>query len=212
MGELDIEAVVLPGSDAELVRYPADEIWLRAVGHGEIQVADYVSTDRDGPPAHSHPWDEVQIVVEGVAEFRVGAGDWIAGGSGTVQLLPKGVAHAIRIPVGEARIIQVSIGAPYDGFARDMARLFAEGASLDRVVEVANTHGVRLAGTYPTVAAGSLRQTSCRRSAARPIRSRREAPCGPTPADRRDRATRTSRPAIAGPPRPRRCPPRSRGR
>ena len=33
----------------------------------------------------------------------------------------------------------------YDGFARDMARLFAVGAPLDEVVAAANQHGVRLA-------------------------------------------------------------------
>ncbi len=74
MSDLHLEPVVLAGDDAELVRYPADEIWLRAVGHGDVQVADYRSEDREGPPAHSHPWDEVQIVVEGQAEFRIGRG------------------------------------------------------------------------------------------------------------------------------------------
>src|SRR5688572_6118783 len=106
---LQVDAVVLPGQNAELIRYPSDEIWLRAAGHGDIQVADYRSDDRDGPPAHSHPWDEAQIVVEGEAEFRIGDGAWIRGGSGTVQLLPRGVPHAIRVPEGSARIIQVSI-------------------------------------------------------------------------------------------------------
>ena len=144
MSGLRVDAVVLRGEDAELVRYPTDEIWLRAVGHGDIQVADYVSDDRDGPPAHSHPWDEAQIVVEGEAEFRIGDGDWIRGGSGSVQLLPKGVPHAIRVPEGAARIIQVSIGPPYDAFARDMARLLAAGAPLDEIAEVARGHGVRL--------------------------------------------------------------------
>ena len=42
------------------------------------------------------------------------------------------------------RIIQVSIGAPYDGFARDMARLFAAGAPLGEIVAAANKHGVQL--------------------------------------------------------------------
>jgi mannose-6-phosphate isomerase-like protein (cupin superfamily) len=143
MSGLQIDAVVLLGEHAELIRYPSDEIWLRAVGHGDIQVADYRSEDRDGPPAHSHPWDEAQIVVEGAAEFRIGDGDWIRGGSGSVQLLPKGVPHAIRVPEGSARIIQVSIGAPYDAFARDMARLMAAGAPLDEIVQVAGRHGVQ---------------------------------------------------------------------
>jgi mannose-6-phosphate isomerase-like protein (cupin superfamily) len=144
MAGLQIDAVVLPGERAELVRYPSDEIWLRAVGHGDIQVADYRSADRDGPPAHSHPWDEAQIVVEGEAEFRVGDGDWMRGGSGSVQLLPRGVPHTIRVPEGTARIIQVSIGAPYDAFARDMARLMAAGAPLTEMIQVARSHGVHV--------------------------------------------------------------------
>lgn len=144
MTALHLDPVVLPGDDAEVVRYPTDEIWLRAVGHGDLQVADYVSEDRDGPPAHSHPWDEAQIVVEGEVEFSVDGGAWVRGGSGTVQLLPRGVSHAIRVPEGSARIIQVSIGAPYDGFAREMARLFRAGAPLTDLVEAANRHGVRL--------------------------------------------------------------------
>ena len=145
MADLHLEPVVLPGDDAELIRYPADEIWLRAAGHGDVQVADYRSEDRDGPPAHSHPWDEVQVVVEGEAEFRIGDGDWVRGGSGTVQLLPHGVAHAIRIPHGTARLIQVSIGAPYDAFAREMARLFSAGAPLAEIAEAASRFGVGLA-------------------------------------------------------------------
>jgi mannose-6-phosphate isomerase-like protein (cupin superfamily) len=149
MSGLRIDPVVLIGDRAELVRYPADEIWLRAVGHGDIQVADYRSVDRDGPPAHSHPWDEVQIVVEGEAEFRIGDGDWVRGGSGSVELLPSGVPHAIRVPEGTARIIQVSIGAPYDAFARDMARLMAADAPLDEIVKVAGSHGIRLAEGPP---------------------------------------------------------------
>jgi mannose-6-phosphate isomerase-like protein (cupin superfamily) len=144
MTGLRLDAVVLLGQDAELIRYPLDQIWLRAAGHGEIQVADYRSEDREGGPAHLHPWDEAQIVVEGVAEFRIGAGDWVRGGSGTVQLLPKGVPHSIRVPEGTARIIQVSVGAPYDGFARDMARLIAGGAPLDEIVAVAKSHGVEV--------------------------------------------------------------------
>ena len=144
MSGLRLDPVVLLGDDAELVKYPADEIWLRAVNHGDVQVADYRSEDREGPPHHSHPWDEVQIVVEGEAEFLVGDADWVRGGSGTVQLLPQGVPHSIRVPTGAARLIQVSIGAPYDGFAREMASLFRSEAPLERIVEAAGRHGVQL--------------------------------------------------------------------
>jgi mannose-6-phosphate isomerase-like protein (cupin superfamily) len=142
---LRLDAVVAPGDQAELVSYPADDIWLRLVGHGDVQVADYTSVDREGPPFHSHPWDELQIVVDGVVEIRIGEADWVAGGSGTVQTLPAGVPHALRVPHGSARIIQVTIGAPYDGFAREMARLFRDGAPLADVVAAAGRYGVTLA-------------------------------------------------------------------
>ena len=145
MGGLQVDAVVLRGEDAEVIRYPSDEIRLRAAGHGDIQVADYVSEDRDGPPAHRHPWDEAQIVVEGYVEFRIGDADWVGGGSGTVQLLPRGVPHSVRVPDGTARIIQVSVGPPYDGFARDMSRLMLAGAPLPDIVAAAERHGVTLA-------------------------------------------------------------------
>jgi hypothetical protein len=55
------------------------------------------------------------------------------------------VPHSTRIPSGEARIVMVTIGAPYDGFAREMARLFEAGAALPEIAEAAGRHGVRLA-------------------------------------------------------------------
>jgi len=144
MTGLQMDSVVLFPEHSERIDYPDDTIWLRAAGHGDLQVADYTSSDREGPPFHSHPWDEAQIVVDGVVEFRIGDEDWVGGGSGTVQLLPRGIPHSLRVPEGEARIIQVSIGPPYDGFARDMARLFAAGSGLEEIVATAGQHGVRL--------------------------------------------------------------------
>lgn len=139
------DARLLTGEDAERIDYPFDRIWVRAAGNGDIEVADYTSTDRDGPPAHIHPWDELQIVVSGVVEFSLGGGPWTPGGPGSVQMLPSGHSHSLRIPEGEARILQVSIGPPYAPFARDMALLMQQGAALATIADVAATHGVRLA-------------------------------------------------------------------
>lgn len=62
-----------------------------------------------------------------------------------MQLLRQRVPHAIRVPAGSARTIQVSIGATYDGFAREMSHLHRCGAPLDAVVETAAGFGVHLA-------------------------------------------------------------------
>lgn len=140
-----MEPLVVHGDDAETIRYPDDQIRVTAPAGSDVQVALYESADRAGPPAHRHPWAEVQVVVDGWAEFLLDGGSWQAGGPGTVQFLPAGGAHSVRVPQGTARIVQVSIGAPYDGFAREMARCFAEGASLAMIEDAARRHGVELA-------------------------------------------------------------------
>lgn len=95
----------------EAVHYPGDEILLRVTDRGNVQVVEYFSTDRDGPPAHYHPWHEIEVVIEGEVEFYRHS-QWIRGGPGTVQMLPAGVAHSARVPEGLARLLYVTIGPP----------------------------------------------------------------------------------------------------
>lgn len=104
---------IFDGSQAESVRYPADEVLLRVTGAGNVQVAEYVSEDREGPPPHRHEWDEVEYVIEGTVEFWIGEG-WVRGGPGTVQMLPAGVPHSVRVPEGRARVLMITIGRPYE--------------------------------------------------------------------------------------------------
>ncbi|MGD9701552.1 MAG: cupin domain-containing protein [Acidimicrobiia bacterium] len=135
---------VFDGSIFDTIRFPSDELKLR-VTTGGVQVLEYVSEDRDGPPAHTHPWHEVEYVIDGSVEFLFD-GRWIAAGPGAVQMLPAGTAHSVRVPAGTARLLMVTIGAPYDGFARDLAALYADGpVAPAAVIDVAGRHGVRLA-------------------------------------------------------------------
>ncbi|MGH9224666.1 MAG: hypothetical protein ACRD2W_13015 [Acidimicrobiales bacterium] len=54
-------------------------------------------------------------------------------------------------PQGEARVLMITIGAPYDGFAREVAAVLAQSGYFDpaAIVAVAERHGVR-----PASAAG----------------------------------------------------------
>ncbi len=136
---------IFDGQQFESVRYPADEIRLRVTKGGNIQVTEYISEDREAAPPHMHPWDEIEYVIEGEVEFFL-HGAWKICGPGSVQMLPAGVAHSVRVPKGTARVLMITMGAPYDGFARDVADLYAQGAVTPaRVAEVAGRHGVRLA-------------------------------------------------------------------
>ena len=146
MTTVQMTPAVVDGSHCETIRYPGDEILLRVTEGGNVQVVEYFSTDRDGPPAHYHPWHEIEFVIDGEVEFYQ-QGAWTRGRPGTVQMLPAGVAHSVRVPHGQARLLYVTIGAPYDGFARELSALYASGqASLPDIVAVANRHGVRLEG------------------------------------------------------------------
>jgi quercetin dioxygenase-like cupin family protein len=142
VNHVEMHAGVVRGE--ETIRYPSDEIHLRGVGHGNVQVVEYLSTDRDGSPRHTHEWDEIEVVISGEVEFTVGD-DVTTCGPGSVQYLPAGVPHTVRVPVGEARVLMVTIGPSYDGFAREMARLFATNAPLSEIGAAANRFGVTLA-------------------------------------------------------------------
>lgn len=144
MVDLTVPSRVIPPDQHEVVRYPDDEILLRSV-EGGIQVVEFSSTDREGPPAHRHPWHEIEYVIEGTVEFRIDDSPWIAVGAGGVQMLSAGSAHSVRIPASSARLLMVTVGAPYDGFAREMAALFArEGYAMSEVLTAAGKYGVSL--------------------------------------------------------------------
>lgn len=146
MTEVHMTAGVTPGDQFKEVRYPDDTILLRVTDGGNVQVVEYISTDREGPPPHSHPWHEVEFVIEGEVEFYVN-GQWTRGGPGTVQMLPAGSSHSVRVPSGMARLLYITIGPPYDGMAIELAALYATGnAAPASIIEIANRHGLRLEG------------------------------------------------------------------
>jgi quercetin dioxygenase-like cupin family protein len=119
--EMTGAALVRP-DEAEVLQSPTDLIRLLVTDRGDVQVADITSTDRVGPPVHTQRWHEVQYVIEGEVEFWLD-GEWHRLGAGGVQVLPAGVPHTVRVPSGEARILLVTMGAPFDAFIREMVTL-----------------------------------------------------------------------------------------
>lgn len=136
-------ALVIAAECFEPLVIGSDRVLLRAAAVGDVQVVEYASDDRVGPPSHSHPWDEVEYVIDGTVEFLVD-GEWQVAHAGAVQVLPAGAPHSVRVPTGTARVLMVTIGAPYDGFARELASLDVS-ATGDSVVDIAMRHGVLLA-------------------------------------------------------------------
>ena len=140
---MNLEPTIVQASEAEVLQSPTDLVRLLVAGEGDVQVAEITSTDRVGPPVHTQEWHEVQYVVEGEAEFWLD-GEWHLLGPGAVQVLPAGAAHTVRIPSGEAKLLQVTWGAPFDAFIREMVALDNDpDAPGSAKGEAATRHGVR---------------------------------------------------------------------
>lgn len=134
---------LVSADEAEVLRSPTDLVRLLVTGRGDVQVADITSSDRVGPPVHTQEWHEVEYVIDGEVEFWLD-GEWHVVGAGGVQLLPAATPHTVRVPSGEARILLVTMGAPFDAFIRDMVALDNDPAAPGSAKgDAATRHGVR---------------------------------------------------------------------
>jgi mannose-6-phosphate isomerase-like protein (cupin superfamily) len=114
-------------------------------GECPIAVVEGVSEDREWVPFHSHPWDELTYVLAGEIEFRVGDAH-ATGKEGTIVALPRDVPHSLRVPTGTARSLMVTLGAPAIAFLQELGEAYAEGPTLERLIEIAGRHGVKPVG------------------------------------------------------------------
>lgn len=126
------------GGDAMLLRFETD-------GADPVAWVEDTSEDHEWVPFHTHPWDELEYVLEGEMEFRVGD-ERASGGPGTLVSIPRGVPHTLRVtPGGRARFVMVTLGAPSATFLQEIGRVYAEGPTTERLIEVAGRHGLALA-------------------------------------------------------------------
>lgn len=130
----DAECIPGAGGDDLLVR-------LETGGDDPVAVIEGSSADREWAPRHAHPWDELTYVLKGTIEFRIGEHQ-ATGEAGALVSLPRGVPHSLRVPDGQARYLMIAIGAPAVDFVREVGQAYAEGPSLERLVAIAERHGV----------------------------------------------------------------------
>jgi hypothetical protein len=74
-------------------------------------------------------------------EFSVGDQSAV-GGPGTLVSLPRGVPHTLRVPEGQARYLMITFGAPSLEFLQEVGRAYAEGPTRERLLAIAQRHGV----------------------------------------------------------------------
>ena len=137
-----------------------DEIAVLATGAqtgGTIFAIEIRMPPGGGPPVmHRHEPGEVYHVLEGEFTFYVGdpAGPVrrVTAAAGDVVPLAGGTPHTIRNESSSDAVAFVvhSPAAVMEGFSRAAVALAAEGApSMERVLELAQEHGVELLGPVP---------------------------------------------------------------
>jgi hypothetical protein len=133
-----------PGSGRRFAGAAGDEMLLRfeTTSGDPITVVEDSSSDLEPAPLHSHPWDELIYVLEG--EMSITAGDVTRiGGPGLLQALPRDVPHTLHVSKPPARFLMITVGAPSAGFLEEVGRIYAEGPTRERLIEVAARHGVK---------------------------------------------------------------------
>lgn len=130
----DCEHFAGAGGDDIAIRLVTDE-------SAPVTVVEATSSDRDWVIRHSHPWDELTYVLEGIMEFQVGDQQAV-GGPGALVSLPRGMPHTLRVPEGEARYLMITLGAPSLDFLREVGRIYAEGPSREKLFAAAQRHGI----------------------------------------------------------------------
>ena len=151
------------GACAERWLLGTDEIVVLATGAqtgGAIFAVEIRMPPGGGPPVmHRHRPGEIYHVLEG--EFAFYVGDPAAGVrrvtavAGDVVPLAGNTPHTIRNESAADAVAFVvhSPAGPMEGFSRAAAALAADGApSMERVLALAEVHGVELLGPIPAIA------------------------------------------------------------
>ncbi|WP_170533403.1 MULTISPECIES: cupin domain-containing protein [Ruegeria] len=116
------------------------------------QIGDYAVTlnyghEGNGPPPHTHPWDETFFVVKGEVEF-VMDGETRSAPAGTLVHFPAGTVHSFKFGPGGAHLLEISgRGSRAIEMFTDLDRE-APGPVQDgaKIAEVLRKTGVELAG------------------------------------------------------------------
>jgi len=139
-----------------------DEIVVRATGAqtgGAIFAIEIRMPPGGGPPVmHRHEPGEIYHVLEGEFAFYVGDPDGtvrrVRAAAGDVVPLAGGTPHTVRNESASDAVAFVvhSPAAVMEGFSRAAAALAVDGApSMERVLALAQEHGVELLGPVPAV-------------------------------------------------------------
>ncbi len=112
---------------------------------GSYEIFRQVGAEGNGPPPHSHPWDEAFYVIRG--EIAFGAGDKeLVGRPGALVHLPAGTVHWFRFGVGGGEMISVTSREGASKMFADFDReISPDRPDVGKLVEVGARYGAAIA-------------------------------------------------------------------
>ena len=100
----------------------------------------------NGPPPHTHPWNESFFVTRGNVEF-MSAGTNTSAVPGTLVHFPAGTVHSFRFCAGGADVLEITgTGSPAVEMFTDLDREIPSGPTdIPKTMEILERHGVTMA-------------------------------------------------------------------
>ena len=113
---------------------------------GSYEIFRQSGVEGDGPPPHSHPWDEAFYVIEGQVHFGVGDAQDLIAELGTLVHVPGGSTHWFRFGAGGGAMVSITSRAGASAFfTRVDAEVSPADPDLGALIGIATAHGLDLA-------------------------------------------------------------------
>ena len=115
---------------------------------GSIELFLQEGAEGAGPPPHVHAWDESYYVLDGAIEVLAGDRTQTVG-PGELMFVPGGTPHRLHIKTARARFLSFNSRGGAAAFFREIDREAGDGLDVGKIIRIASSHGVELAGPPP---------------------------------------------------------------
>jgi quercetin dioxygenase-like cupin family protein len=140
------EAIITDTNTTRALNVVGEELRILVSGDqtGSYEVFHQTGADGDGPPPHSHPWDEAFYIIRGSITFGAG-GQEVVGRPGTFVHVPGGTSHWFRFGAGGGEMVSLTsragAAAMFTEFDREIA---PDKPDLAKLAEIAVRHGAKI--------------------------------------------------------------------
>jgi mannose-6-phosphate isomerase-like protein (cupin superfamily) len=108
------------------------------------QFHEFLATESNPAPLHSHPWDEISYLLEGEIEFQIGDVPVLAT-PGYFINLPAGVPHAFTVRSPQAKLLVGVSNEIAFQFMEELDRAEREQSlTVEKAMAIAQKHNVQM--------------------------------------------------------------------